>query len=146
MPWLADTNILLRLTNIDDPEHVLVAGAVAGLLQRGEQLHYTQQNRREFWNVCTRPAGVNGFGYTVDLTRQALGEVDAIFHRLADRPESGPEWDRLVVQHQVMGRAVHDAQLILTLNVADFRRYPEITPIHPSDVIPLQPVDGGEQE
>jgi hypothetical protein len=62
------------------------------------------------------------------------------------RPESGREWDRIVAQYVVVGRAVHDAQLvaamaahglshILTLNIADFRRYRnEITPVHPADV------------
>jgi predicted nucleic acid-binding protein len=51
-----------------------------------------------------------------------------------------------VIQHQVVGRAVHDAQLvasmvvhgithILTLNVPDFARYAEVTPVHPQQVV-----------
>jgi hypothetical protein len=100
----------------------------------------------EFWNVCTRPARVNGLGYTVERTQEALATIDAVFHRLECRPESGREWNRIVAHPAVVGRAVHDAQLvaamaayrlshILTLNITDFRRYRnEITPVHPVDV------------
>ena len=149
MPHLADTNILLRFTNINDTQHILVSEAVQELVRQGEILYYTQQNRREFWNVCTRPIAANGLGYTVAGTLQRLAEVDATFQRLADRPETGPEWDRLVAHYQVTGVSVHDAQLvasmsvsgidrILTLNVGHFQRYVEITAVHPQDV-PLQP-------
>ena len=54
MPRLADTNILLRFVDTTDPDHELVRGAVTSLMAQGERLCYTQQNRREFWNVCTR--------------------------------------------------------------------------------------------
>lgn len=58
------------------------------------------------------------------------------------------QWERLVRQYGVRGRAVHDAQLVavmlthgithlLTLNDADFRRYAdEITVLHPRDLAP----------
>src|SRR5262245_25258582 len=107
MPHLADTNILTRFTNVNDPEHRVVSEAVRALLLQGETLYYTQQNRREFWNVCTRPVAANGLGYTVAETMQRLAEVDATFRRLPDRHETGPEWDRLVTHYQVTGVAVH---------------------------------------
>jgi predicted nucleic acid-binding protein len=146
MSFLADTNILLRFFRTADPEHPLVRMAVTALLARGETLHSTQQNRRELWSVCTRPAGVNGFGLTVPETLAAVELVDATFTRLPDVAPSGPEWDRIVIQHQVVGRAVHDAQLIAcmivhgithirTLNVPDFARYGEVTVVHPGEVI-----------
>jgi len=147
MSHLVDTNILLRFINASDPEHVLVRDAVRALLLQGEALYYLQQNRREFWNVSTRPAANNGLGLSVEQTIQRLAELDAVFIRLPDRAESGAEWDRLVTQYRVVGRAVHDAQLaasmlvggitrLLTLNVEDFPRYPEIRAVHPRDVSP----------
>jgi predicted nucleic acid-binding protein len=153
MPALGDTNILLRFTNVNDPEHELVRDAVRALLLQGEALYYTQQNRREFWNVCTRPAERNGLGYTIEQTQQRLAEVDAVFQRLGDRPESGPIWDRLVTQYAVVGVGVHDGQLvasmlahgirtILTLNDGDFQRYAaEVAVVHPANVPP--PVEQG---
>ena len=55
------------------------------------------------------------------------------------------EWERLVTTHRVSGKQVHDARLvaamkllglkrILTFNVADFARYPDIEVIHPRSV------------
>jgi hypothetical protein len=104
------------------------------------------QNRRELWNISTRPRANNGLGLTPAQIAANLQDLDTIIERLDDRPESGPEWDRLVVQYQVVGRAVHDAQLVasmlvngithlLTLNGADFARYSaEITVVHPRNV------------
>jgi hypothetical protein len=123
----------------------LVVNAVRWLYLQRERLFYTQQNRREFWNVCTRPAANNGLGYTIPATLDRLAEVDAVFSRLPDHPQYGPVWDELVTHHAVIGRGVHDAQLvasmlvhgishILTLNVPDFVRYREIVTVHPRDV------------
>jgi len=119
--------------------------AVAVLLAQREILYTTQQNRREFWNVCTRPRGANGFGMSVPETVSALRLIDGVFARLPDIATSGPQWDALVRRHRVVGRAVHDAQLvalmivhgvthILTLNVTDFARYAEVTAVHPQAV------------
>jgi hypothetical protein len=54
-------------------------------------------------------------------------------------------WKGLVSTHDVRGVQVHDAKLaaamiahqiphILTLNVADFSRYPGIDAVHPADI------------
>src|SRR5436305_935759 len=154
MPRLADTNILLHFANAADAAHALVFAAVTTLLARGERLHYTHQNRREFWYVCTRPPANNGLGLTVAQTEEWLRRIDATFHRPPDLAAAGPEWDRLVHHYQVHGRAVHDAQIvasmithgltqILTINVDDFRRYSEVTAVHPRDVpVPPAPPSG----
>src|SRR5687768_2849600 len=115
MPYLVDTNILLRYANTADPGHPLARTAVDTLLARGERLSYTQQNRREFWNVATRPAAVNGLGLAVADAVAWLRRIDTIADRLPDTAAGGSEWDRLVTQYQVTGRAVHDAQLVATM-------------------------------
>lgn len=146
MPHLSDTGILLRFANPKDPLHALVASAVRLLRSRGEALYYTQQNRREFWNACTRPANVRGgLGLSIAQTVRRLQLIDTIFQRLPEAHGTGLEWDRLVTTHSVRGAQVHDAQLVaemhvrgithlLTLNPQDFARYPGITTVHPGDV------------
>jgi hypothetical protein len=58
-----------------------------------------------------------------------------------------PEWQRLVVQHDVKGRNAHDARLvaamnvhgvghILTFNITDFTRYPGIIVLDPRSYVP----------
>ena len=65
MPYLADTNVLLRLLQRSDPDHAIIRSALRTLQRRGEQICFAPQNLVEFWCVCTRPTSANGFGLTV---------------------------------------------------------------------------------
>jgi hypothetical protein len=47
------TNILLRISRRDDPDHAIVDRAVATLAESGAVFYYTHQNVTEFWNVAT---------------------------------------------------------------------------------------------
>lgn len=64
MPYLADTNLLLRWQRPSDPLYFLAVQAVKTLRQRGESLYVTPQNFIEFWSVATRPESANGLGMT----------------------------------------------------------------------------------
>src|SRR5215831_4511703 len=59
---LADTNILLRVSQRQDPNYDAIRKALHALRTSGAALHFTSQNLAEFWNVCTRPAAQNGYG------------------------------------------------------------------------------------
>jgi hypothetical protein len=65
---------------------------------------------------------------------------------LSDIPAVYTEWERLVEFHEVIGKAAHDARLvvamivhhvtrILSFNDRDFSRYPHITTINPAAII-----------
>jgi predicted nucleic acid-binding protein len=146
MAYLADTNILLRLLQRGDPDHSVVRSSLRTLQQRREQVCYTAQNLVEFWRVCTRPISANGFGLSVAETDRRAKLIERLFTLLPDRPEIHTEWRRLVVACAVSGVQVHDARLVaamhayglqnlLTLNVADFNRYPSIVAVHPANVM-----------
>lgn len=147
MPLLADTNILLRLVQRSDPEHVTVRNALRRLRGQGEQICFAPRNLVEFWRVCTRPAAVNGFGLTTEETDRRARVIERLFLLLPDGPAVHAQWRRLVVAHAVSGVQVHDARIValmhvhgigslLTLDVADFSRYPGVTAIHPRNVLP----------
>lgn len=146
MPFLADTNILLRLAEPDDPDYAVVRGAVDTLVDRGEELCYAAQNLVEFWNVCTRPVSQNGFGLSIVETDERAKIIEAEFRFLPDGERVHVEWRRLVVHHAVGGAKVHDARLVaamlvhgvsnvLTLNDRDFARYSGISAIHPRAIL-----------
>jgi hypothetical protein len=61
---LIDTNILLRMTRRNDPQHKVVDTALARLAGQSCTLHYTHQNIAELWNAMTRPIARNGLGLT----------------------------------------------------------------------------------
>ena len=103
------------------------------------------QNIAEFWNVSTRPADKNGFGLTIPEVQIELSQLETVVAILPETLEVFAEWKRLVLAHEVRGVQVHDARLaanmrvhgisnLLTLNGADFRRFPDILPVKPADL------------
>jgi len=145
VPFLADTNILLRLAEPSDPDCTIVCTAVETLLARGEHLCYAAQNLVEFRSVCTRPIDRNGFGLSISETDTRAKLIEARFRFLPDSERVHVEWRRLVVRYSVAGVQVHDARLVafmlvhcvlnlLTLNGRDFARYATITAVHPGMV------------
>lgn len=147
MSYLADTNILLRLTEKSDPQHVLVKRAITALHDAGEKVFYTLQNLTEFWNVCTRPATARkGLGLSIEETDKRALIIERYFTLLPAGDEAvHAVWRQLVVAHRVSGVQVHDARLvaamrvhgishILTFNGKDFERYPRITAVNPRNI------------
>ena len=127
--------------------HPQAAGAVNTLLESDLEVCLSTQNLIEFWNVCTRPLERNGLGMTVEMTDAELTRLEGVFTVLPDSPAIYAQWRRLVRVHGVMGVKVHDARLvaamlvhevthILTFNTDDFRRFSEITAVHPSEIAP----------
>ena len=147
MDVLLDTGVLLRLVNPADPQHVAVRKAVRILYQRGDSLVTTPQNVAEFWNVSTRPAQARGGqGRTLAETERCIRFFESFGAVLPEHPATYTEWKRLVITHGESGTAVHDARIaalmaksnlqwLLTLNQADFVRYPHLTVMTPDDVL-----------
>jgi predicted nucleic acid-binding protein len=140
--YLVDTNVLLRLAQPDSPEHKSIQQCAEILWGQGAELFYTSQNLAEFWNVCTRPANRNGFGFSISEADERASLIEAKLNFAADSEATHQEWRRIVVIEGVSGVQVHDARLVaamhvheisslLTLNVQDFRRYGDINVVSP---------------
>ena len=141
-----DTNILLRLVQPDSPEYGTIRQCTDRLWERGADLFFTSQNLAEFWNVCTRPADRNGFGFSVAETDERAYLIESKFSFAADSEATHHEWRKIVVAAGVSGIQVHDARMVaamrvhgisnlLTLNAKDFRRFSGITVLSPDDVL-----------
>jgi hypothetical protein len=116
------------------------------LWAQGATLLYTSQSLSEFWNVCTRPADRNGFGFSVAETDERTALIEARLTFAPDSEATHREWRRLVVAKKVAGVQVHDARLVaamhahqienpLTLNTQDFLRYEDIVVVSPQDAL-----------
>ena len=117
------------------------------LVRKGQRLCITKQSLIEAWVVATRPRDVNGHGYSANFAAQGIAKIKRLFHVLSEDEAIHAEWERLVVAHQVHGRAAHDTRIVaamnvhrvsrlLTFNTDDFKRYaPGIEVIHPKDVV-----------
>jgi predicted nucleic acid-binding protein len=137
--------LLLRSIELNHPMHSQATGALNVLLEGDDKVCLTTQNLFEFWNVCTRPLHRNGLGMEVAQTDTELNRLERVFAVLSDSPALYPEWRRLVTKYCVMGVQVHDTRLVaamlvhkithlLTFNTSDFKRFSEITLVHPSDI------------
>ena len=145
MIYLVDTNVLLRSIQLADPMHADAKRGIATLTRQDQQLSIVAQNLIEFWAVATRPAVNNGLNLSIDHTAQHVAIFKRIFTLLPDTPDVFFEWERLVEQHKVIGRRVHDTRLVAamkvhnvthlrTFNTDDFKRYDGITIVDPKDV------------
>jgi predicted nucleic acid-binding protein len=141
-----DTNILLRLVQPDSSEYETIRKCIDLLWADGAGLFYTSQNLAEFWNVCTRPADRNGFGFSVAETDERAARIEAKFSFAADSEATHREWRRIVVAASISGIQVHDARMVaamhvhgianlLTLNVKDFRRFSDTSVLSPGEIL-----------
>src|SRR5258707_15798104 len=112
MAFLVDTSILMRLANRADPFFSVADRAVVELHLRGELLHVTPQNLVEFRNVATRPAAVNGLGFSAAVAEATAADFELLFPLLSETPDIYPAWKALVGACGVTGKQVHDARLV----------------------------------
>lgn len=145
MAILIDSNILVFSANPNSPMIHDVSRATLLLLNRGERLCVIPQNLIEFWAVATRPIASRGLGLSATQALAELARIKSVFQLLPDLPAIYTEWEKLVAQHSVLGKNVHDARLVAAMNVLgldtlltsnkpDFKRFTGITAIEPKDV------------
>lgn len=151
MAIVLDNNILVRLTDQDDPQHLVARDALTALRAGGEELVLIPQAAREFWVVATRPVEVNGLGRLPDEARAILTGFEQFFTLRADNAEVHENWKTLVAVHKVSGKTAHDAGYVaamqahgiaslLTFNGAGFLRYrSEIRILTPNEVLVQRP-------
>jgi predicted nucleic acid-binding protein len=142
---LLDSNILLRASKNDDPQHAVIGQALHALVGQRVRLCYTSQTLAEFWNASTRPLDKNGFGLSVQETDRLAGVIERDFELLPDSREVHDRWRALLVSHNIQGVQVHDTRLaasmyvhgvmqLLTINAKDFRRFEGLRILHPAEL------------
>ena len=142
---LLDSNIQLRISKSDDPQHAAISHALRVLVGQEARLCYTSQILGEFWNASTRPLDKNGFGLSVAETDRLARVIERNLEFLPDSREVHDRWRSLLVVYNIQGVQVHDARLaasmyvhgvgqLLTINVRDFRRFDDLRALHPAEV------------
>lgn len=138
MSWLIDTGVLLRMFRHDDPEHRDVRDSMRILFRQGGLVTVAMQNIAEFWNVATRPIHARGgHGWSLTRVEGRVRWIERRFSIVTESPAAYAIWIQLLRSLSVVGVQVHDARLaaimmaegiedLLTLNPADFKRYPAI--------------------
>ncbi|HEY7215359.1 MAG TPA: PIN domain-containing protein [Thermoanaerobaculia bacterium] len=128
-----DTNVLLSATAPHRPLHQAALVVLNDWPNRGLVLTTSNQILREYIVVATRPVEVNGLGLDID---DALANVAALHGRVRLLLETEATWKRLqalVATYRVLGKQIHDANLVatalthgvtrlVTANAGDFSR------------------------
>ena len=128
-----DTNVLVKSRFPGAPDHDTARAGLERAFQDPEPLRISRQVLREYLAVVTRPQT-----WPVAITREeALDDVNRLtgnFEILEDGPMVTDLLVALCREVPAGGRQIHDAnivatmlargeRLLLTFNVADFRRY-----------------------
>jgi predicted nucleic acid-binding protein len=137
--WFVDTNVLIYATNAHSPWHQQATAVLNAARQRGVNFVISPQILREYLVTATRPAPT-----PLLRSSEALENVEIYqkeFRVVADSPEVSAILVALVRRYDVLGKQVHDTNLVATMlthcvsyllthNVSDFVRFSqEITVI-----------------
>jgi hypothetical protein len=87
----------------------------------------------------------NGLGVDIQGAERFLDQIRNSMAVLPEPPDIAERWRRLVTAHSVISKQAHDARLValmeahqlkhlLTLNLADFRRFSQIELLTPAQV------------
>lgn len=145
MRLLLDTNILTRSVQPAHHMHANAVDAISILTTAQDELCVVPQNLVEFGAVATRPLSANGLEMPTTQAGVELARIKSFFRYIPDTPSMYDEWERLVARYDVSGKnsyariaaamIVHGLTHLLTFNVPDFKRYPGITAVWPTEVI-----------
>lgn len=144
MSALADTSVLVRLMERDTPLGRAAEATVARYAAADDELFVCARVLIEFWVVATRPKDVNGLELEPVEAADVLTDFIDMFSVLPEPPDIAERWRHLVLAHAVRGKSAHDARLVavmdamginvvVTFNERDFRRYPSITLVKPTE-------------
>jgi predicted nucleic acid-binding protein len=144
--YLLDTNVVLRLADLESPQNALVTEAIATLLEQQQVCVLISQVLIELWVVATRPVEVNGLGWSIPKTTDEMAQLLDEFLLLDERAEIFATWQQLVATQSIAGKRAHDARIaaamlthgvthLLTFNTQDFIQVPGITIAAPQSII-----------
>jgi predicted nucleic acid-binding protein len=144
--YLLDTNVVLRLADLESPQNALVTEAIATLLEQQQVCVLISQVLIELWVVATRPVEVNGLGWSILKTTDEMAQLLDEFPLLDERAEIFSTWQQLVATQSIAGKRAHDARIaaamlthgvthLLTFNTQDFIQVPGITIAAPQSII-----------
>lgn len=126
-----DTNILVRLFDVNSIDHSKVRTYLSELSFRITPCAINLQVMSEFWVVVTRPANLNGFGWNPSDAFTALTALKDRYTVLPDNSMMADIWMQLVGNNNIKGKRAHDARIaadviahgvdaIVTFNSNDF--------------------------
>ncbi len=128
-----DTSLLVAASVPAHPGHAAARAYVQRARRRGDAFCMSPQICREILVVITRQP-VDGLVYTLEEASRVLAEWRGRCEMLSEGPDTVTRWLELARRHRVMGKQLHDCNIVAvmlahgvsrlaTRNPADFKRY-----------------------
>ena len=99
MRILGDTNVLLRAAQRRREAGQSANNSIKRLNRQQHVLCVAPQNIVEFWNVCTRPADVNGLGLSVTAPERYVKKLSQMFVIVPDSLQTLEKWLELRLRY-----------------------------------------------
>jgi len=155
MTILIDTNVLVRLDHLGNPQRETARKALERLVDDAHDLRTVPQVLYEYWVATTRPVDANGLGFSIEEADRLLTDFKELFPPLRDERGILERWQELVIRYAVQGKVAHDARIVaamlrhglthlLTFNDSDFARFTEIVAVTPESVVSGMAHIGGD--
>lgn len=101
IPYLLDSNVLLRWVRPDHSGYPTIVSAIDEILRQDAVLCYASLNLAEFWNVRTRPVDRNGYRLSPDETDHRARWFEERIRSLPETQSVHEEWRKLLVTYQI---------------------------------------------
>lgn len=110
-----DTNVLLTASDTDRPNHTEAVEFLESGLRSERRLFSNGQVFREYLVVATRPKENNGFGLSPSDALSNLEAFGTCIQLLNESPAVARNLHRLVADHNLKGKRIHDANIVATM-------------------------------
>jgi len=145
-PFFLDTNILVAATDASRNGHADCAELLRQGFEGRAALCCSNQVHREYLVVATRPVAVNGLGMTTSQATRNVERFQQAAAVLDDTVSSGKRLLGLVRKHRLVGKRIHDANLVavslergihrlVTLNPSDFAGFGDLLVLSPAEAL-----------
>lgn len=134
-----DTNVLLRATIHSFPNFDQVKAIVSACIEQNDALYISRQVVREYFNQVTRPQTFMQPMQPAEIPLQ-YHKLKAVFTIVDETERVGDRLIDLLQTHPIVGKQIHDANIVatmlvydvkflLTINYQDFKRFSDLITI-----------------
>lgn len=141
---LLDTNVLVHATIAQSPLFSKAQSAISRLKQSGAEIWISRRILKEYLAVLSRPQSllVRGKPIPASTLVAEARSFQNVYQVAEDTRQVTDELFALLLQHQIGGKQVHDANIVATMlvygikqiiteNVGDFSRFSRLVEVLP---------------
>ena len=133
-----DTNVLLAATDVARSHHCEAKAFISNAAGGSWRLFASAQVFREYLVVATRPIQNNGLGLSPEGAARNVYVYQRLVQVLPEGQDSHNRLVSLVIDHQLSGKRIHDANIVAVMMTQGLR---QLNTYNPQDFKPFQQIE-----